>query len=353
MSPTKRGFTLIELLVVIAIIAILAAILFPVFAKAREKARMNSCLNNQRQIGIAILMYVQDNEETFFPYVSTAAWSTNLKTYNEPSIYDCPTKTGKGNNDKPQYGMNKYLMGTALGDIQQPVDTLLTADLTDTAQIEAFSIRLTGTSGIDSAIDPRHNGSFLVTSADGSVHTLNVPKGGSPSDALMAAGMIMVTTPPTVAKLDFVLTPDSNTPALTAAWGGPTAALSTSGIQFSWGNATKILGGTTTFCTDTGSWYINNLNPKVVITKIRIMPRNGIYRFNPGPTVHCQSATGGTWKKVTTFTTLPTTFVWYDYAVPGLLPCPNWQLKWGGSGQNCNDTQGLEFYGYQWPDTLN
>ena len=61
----RRGFTLIELLVVIAIIAILAAILFPVFAKAREKARQITCTSNEKQLGLAFLQYVQDYDETY------------------------------------------------------------------------------------------------------------------------------------------------------------------------------------------------------------------------------------------------------------------------------------------------
>src|SRR2546427_9810963 len=61
----RKGFTLIELLVVIAIIAILAAILFPVFAQARAKARAISCLSNTKQLGLAVQMYVQDYDETF------------------------------------------------------------------------------------------------------------------------------------------------------------------------------------------------------------------------------------------------------------------------------------------------
>ena len=61
----RKGFTLIELLVVIAIIAILAAILFPVFARAREKARQTSCLSNLKQLGLGVLMYAQDYDEKF------------------------------------------------------------------------------------------------------------------------------------------------------------------------------------------------------------------------------------------------------------------------------------------------
>jgi prepilin-type N-terminal cleavage/methylation domain-containing protein len=80
----RRAFTLIELLVVIAIIAVLAAILFPVFAQAREKARGLSCLSNCRQTGIALQMYVQDSDETL-PLNSHAAagasWLITLQPY--------------------------------------------------------------------------------------------------------------------------------------------------------------------------------------------------------------------------------------------------------------------------------
>ena len=67
---SRSAFTLIELLVVIAIIAILAAILFPVFAQAREKARAISCISNEKQIGTATMMYVQDYDETMPMFIS-------------------------------------------------------------------------------------------------------------------------------------------------------------------------------------------------------------------------------------------------------------------------------------------
>ena len=104
----RRGFTLIELLVVIAIIAILAAILFPVFAQAREAARKTQCLSNVRQLGTAYSMYLQDFDETFPPHVTertapsgtpdTAAgrapftYKTKLEPYvKNGGIFKCPS----------------------------------------------------------------------------------------------------------------------------------------------------------------------------------------------------------------------------------------------------------------------
>lgn len=98
-SRNRRGFTLIELLVVIAIIAILAAILFPVFAKAREAARQSSCLSNMKQIGTSVLMYVQDYDE-LFPGAdcdglsSGDDWNISCQAYMKNyNILRCPSQT--------------------------------------------------------------------------------------------------------------------------------------------------------------------------------------------------------------------------------------------------------------------
>jgi prepilin-type N-terminal cleavage/methylation domain-containing protein len=97
MHRHKQAFTLIELLVVIAIIAILAAILFPVFAQAREKARQSACLSNMRQMGLAVNMYLQDYDERFplDSHTGTNApwvWLRSLEPYTKTKLlYRCPS----------------------------------------------------------------------------------------------------------------------------------------------------------------------------------------------------------------------------------------------------------------------
>ncbi len=110
----KRGFTLIELLVVIAIIAILAAILFPVFARAREKARQASCLSNVKQLGLAPQMYAQDYDETLPPSIAGRPSGALVTTFDllEPytknkQIERCPSDR-QGSVDLTAWGLGRY-----------------------------------------------------------------------------------------------------------------------------------------------------------------------------------------------------------------------------------------------------
>ena len=135
----KRGFTLIELLVVIAIIAILAAILFPVFARAREKARQTACLSNVKQLGLGCAMYAQDYDETL-PCVQhrqtvgpTLFWFDVIQPYvNNDQIIVCPS----AKNSTPGYGWNYPHAGYRLdlghqlflGDIEYPAEMMIFGD---------------------------------------------------------------------------------------------------------------------------------------------------------------------------------------------------------------------------------
>jgi len=97
----RRGFTLIELLVVIAIIAILAAILFPVFAKAREKARQTACLSNCKQLALAVIQYSQDYDEMMVGYCTQSpanvwhpVWEMLNPYIKNNQVWVCPSQTG-------------------------------------------------------------------------------------------------------------------------------------------------------------------------------------------------------------------------------------------------------------------
>ncbi len=135
-TARRNGFTLIELLVVIAIIAILAAILFPLFARARENARRTSCQSNLKQFGLGLMMYVQDYDETYAPYSSGGqgpnppgglwslgndadgnpirSWAQLLYPYTKSTqIFVCPSGVDDYSKRpiRGQYGASTYLFG--------------------------------------------------------------------------------------------------------------------------------------------------------------------------------------------------------------------------------------------------
>lgn len=178
-STRQRGFTLIELLVVIAIIAILAAILFPVFGKAREKARQTACMNNQRQIATAMLMYTQDHDERLPRY---DAWTGGLEL--PPKIFDCPTSSYKGNAGKSDYfflasflpgkgNATGLLSSRSLGELQKPTETPMI--LEQQAVTEAYVLcgptetALSITNRVLPKVEYRHASGTIVAYLDGHV----------------------------------------------------------------------------------------------------------------------------------------------------------------------------------------
>jgi len=168
----SKGFTLIELLVVIAIIAILAAILFPVFARARESARRASCLSNLKQIGLGIMQYTQDYDEKYplcirGQWGNTAAytkvtdpslpgahfktndgshldywftWMDMIQPYVKSwQVFVCPSATNTATT--PSYGYNYYLRSYAvsLSEIESPSLTALAMDDNDQYNLASMS----------------------------------------------------------------------------------------------------------------------------------------------------------------------------------------------------------------------
>lgn len=229
----RKGFTLIELLVVIAIIAILAAILFPVFARAREKARQASCLSNMKQLSLGVMMYVQDYDETcpkrvdwtlaginylipdlINPYIkNTGVWVCPTGHYTITQAATPPGGTVQWSTilGNVSYGYNDALgqssQGTPmqLGGIVAPADTLVigeasTLTLCWVPYRVAYPVVCCQTPGIAGDYNLwanpdncRHNGGNNVAFFDGHVKWMSgsnilVAAGGSPASPTFAGG---------------------------------------------------------------------------------------------------------------------------------------------------------------------
>jgi prepilin-type N-terminal cleavage/methylation domain-containing protein/prepilin-type processing-associated H-X9-DG protein len=219
-----RGFTLIELLVVIAIIAILAAILFPVFAQAREQARRTSCLSNMRQLGTGVAMYTQDYDETMptaYNGGTTCSHAEYVEIYpylKNIQILACPDGGTSGGNwpgcavaagevpaapagFKTHYGFNwgpliyaggglhgaetaapsgngNYMPGMALAAIAAPADCVVYGDSYDTYRPTiGFEWMLDSYTGGASNASIRHGGKFNFSFADGHAKLIHMAGG--------------------------------------------------------------------------------------------------------------------------------------------------------------------------------
>jgi prepilin-type N-terminal cleavage/methylation domain-containing protein/prepilin-type processing-associated H-X9-DG protein len=201
---SKRGFTLIELLVVIAIIALLAAILFPVFARARENARKSSCSNNLKQIGVGMLQYQQDYDETTVPGIidvpgGLVGWIQIIQPYvKSTQSFQCPSDSYRGTENgalmatppapyvpefHSSYALNfdtitpNERSGVAIADVQKPAGVVWAADKGMTGQNSPPWINLT--SGNNAG--KNQNGWFLAnawTGVAGTYGTNNSDKNG-------------------------------------------------------------------------------------------------------------------------------------------------------------------------------
>ena len=170
----RRGFTLIELLVVIAIIAILAAILFPVFSKAREKARQTACISNQKQIVLDVQIYTQENDEKLPD--SASFWSTLNIT---PKVLKCKTASSLPNG----YGFNSAIGGKTLGEFSEAEKTIVTADA---------SVQLLQGPG-DGEL--RHGGKAIASYLDGHVEMVSSFLSLAVADQDLFAGLTVGSMP--------------------------------------------------------------------------------------------------------------------------------------------------------------
>jgi prepilin-type N-terminal cleavage/methylation domain-containing protein/prepilin-type processing-associated H-X9-DG protein len=197
----NRGFTLIELLVVIAIIAILAAILFPVFAQAREAARKSSCASNLKQLTLGGTMYAQDHDEKFVDYnviMSGYLWNVAFESYlKNKEVHLCPNAKqsaggwGSAKNAwagfqyTGSYAYNGWLYcslggcSCALASVDKPADTMFLADsiwidtwpspATDPACPGTVNLQAGENTGMGRLCIDRHSGGVNMSFVDGHV----------------------------------------------------------------------------------------------------------------------------------------------------------------------------------------
>lgn len=232
-----RGFTLIELLVVITIISVLAAILFPVFQSIRERARATACLSNQKQIGLASMMYSEDNNEALLQYryggfaPNAGFWPNRLFPYlTTRAVMACPSRTKTPVSAATQiadeqagllgYGLAFPYPGSgayAMPRYQSPAQHVYLMDGIGTGSLSAIEVYKayvnlpypdpyvsSNNYNFHASPDPRHNGRANVIFLDG--HTKAVP--------MQTLYGLPDNSPASLAQL-----PVAKTPALEALWG--------------------------------------------------------------------------------------------------------------------------------------
>ena len=205
MRDERRGFTLIELLVVIAIIAILAAILFPVFARAREQARKSTCMSNLKQLATGVTMYVQDYDEKFplnspgtFPARNASFpananfWASEIQPYIKNwKVFNCPSSpvqsdySAASTQGQDGYAFHQKLLGSvsmygrsmSLAELRYPADLYMIADCKHWLFDSSFQAHLIAYANLCSAYctptaqtesNTRHGGACMAF-ADGHV----------------------------------------------------------------------------------------------------------------------------------------------------------------------------------------